>query len=68
MRDGVLAALEFAQANIEQAEANLRIARAERDALIRQARAEGLSLRSIADVIGIHYTAVRKAAGEGDRR
>jgi len=31
-----------------------------RDAAIREAHAEGWSLREIAEVVGLHYTSVRK--------
>lgn len=59
-----LAAVRAAAGRLEWIEGEARAARGERDALIRQARREGFSLREIGEAAGLHYTAVRKAAGE----
>ena len=37
-----------------------------RDAAIREAHDEGWSLREIADVVGLHYTSVRKILRRGE--
>lgn len=64
----ILAAVKAAAGRLAWIESEARSARGERDALIRQARSEGLTLREIGEAAELHHTAVRKIAPKEDSR
>lgn len=57
---GTIEAVAAAASRAAEAEAEYRSALALRDAIIRQARSEGWSLRRIGQAAGLHPTAIRK--------
>lgn len=63
-REDLLDAIERAQARVEVARVVVGERLETRDALIRNARIRGISLREIGVAANMHHTAVRKAAGE----